>query len=145
MRVFYSFLIVVMAVFLMMLPHTDMVYEFRTEAQKDAFTVDTGVGDTSENCTLDDFVYDDDTDTISFISSIAETPVLTSYNGTTKTVWVSTLTENTTRTLEITYDIDAITDNDAVNNVLDKFAWIWMLLCIAFPAAAIAAIWTGRA
>lgn len=145
MRVFYSFQIIVTAVFLFLLPLTDMAYEYRTEEQTDDFSVTTGVGVTSANCTLDDFIYDDDDDTIEIESSLAEVPTATSYNGTTKTVLVSTLTANATRTLSITYDIDAIPDNDAINTMIDRWPWIWMLVCIAFPVAGIAAIFTGRA
>lgn len=145
MRIIYSFIIVLTAVFLMLLPHSDMVYEFRTEAQTDNFSVETGAGVSSSNITLDDFIYDNDDDTIEYDSSIDETPVTSSYNATTKTLLVSSLTANTTRTLEITYDVDAIEDNDAINALLDRFAWIWMLVNIAWPMASLAAIWTGRA
>jgi len=144
-RIFYSFLIVVTSVFLLLLPLSDMVYNYRTDPVTDLFSVDTALGQTSENVTLDDFVYDDDDDTIEIESSIDEDPGFHSYNATSKTVWVESLTENSTRTLEITYDIDVITDSDAINNLLDRVAWIWMLICIAFPVASLAAIWTGRA
>jgi len=145
MRIFYSFLIIMTSVFLFLLPLTDMVYNYRTDPVTDSFDVDTAVGVTSDNFTLDDFIYDDDDDTIEIESSIDEIPGLVSYNFTSKTVWVGSLTANTTRTLEITYDIDVITDSDAINNLLDRVAWIWMLICIAFPVASLAAIWTGRA
>jgi len=144
MRIFYSFLIIMTSVFLFLLPLTDMVYNYRTDPVTDSFDVDTAVGETSDNFTLDDFIYDDDDDTIEIESSIDEIPGLVSYNSTSKTVWVDSLTANTTRTLEITYDIDVITDSDAINNLLDRVAWIWMLICIAFPVASLAAIWTGR-
>jgi len=144
MRIFYSFLIIMTSVFLFLLPLTKMVYNYRTDPVTDSFDVDTAVGETSDNFTLDDFIYDDDDDTIEIESSIDEIPGLVSYNSTSKTVWVGSLTANTTRTLEITYDIDVITDSDAINNLLDRVAWIWMLICIAFPVASLAAIWTGR-
>jgi len=141
MRIIYSFLIILTAVFLWLLPLSDMIYEFRTEAVTDDVTVDTGAAATTANVTLDQFVYDDDDDTISVTSSINEVPVFTSYNTTSKTVLVSSLTANTTRTLSVTYDADAITDNDAINNILDRTPWIWYLIIIAFPVASLAAIW----
>ncbi len=41
MRIFYSFVIVVTAVMLFLLPLTDMVYDFRTDPVTDSFDVDT--------------------------------------------------------------------------------------------------------
>jgi hypothetical protein len=123
-----------------------MVYNFRTDPRTDTFnTIDTTGGLTSSNVTLHDFIYDNDTSTISIESSINEVPTYTAYNTTSKTLTLATLTENTTRDIEVTYDVDVITDSDAINNMLDRVAWIWMLICIAFPAAGLAAIWTGRA
>lgn len=144
MRIAYSFLIVLVAVFLFLLPITDMVYDYRTEERTDSFTTATGVGVTTANVTLHEFIYDDDTSTVSISSSIAEAPAFSSYNGTTKTVLVASLTDNTTRTLEVSYDIDAITDSDAINNLLDRVSWIWLLIAAAFPVGGLAAIWTGR-
>ena len=145
MKIVYSFLIILVAVFLWLLPLSDMVYAFRTDAVTDESEVDTDVGETTANFTLDNYVYNDDIDTISVSSSINEVPVVSSYNSTSKTVLVSTLTANTSRTLGITYDIDVITDNDAINELLDRASWIWMLIIIAFPMASLAAIWTNRA
>jgi len=145
MKIVYSFLIILVAVFLWLLPLSDMVYAFRTDAVTDESEVDTDVGETTANFTLDNYVYNDDIDTISVSSSINEVPVVSSYNSTSKTVLVSTLTANTSRTLGITYDIDVITDNDAINELLDRADWIWILIIIAFPMASLAAIWTNRA
>lgn len=145
MRIFYSFLIVLTAVFLFLLPLSDMVYNFRTDPVTDSVNVTTAIAATTANVTLDDFVYDDDDDSIELESSINEVPSLSSYNATSKTITVASLTANTSRELEITYDIDVITDSDAINNLLDRVAWIWMLICIAFPMASLAAIWTNRA
>ena len=145
MKIVYSFLIILVAVFLWLLPLSDMVYAFRTDAVTDESEVDTDVGETTANFTLDNYVYNDDIDTISVSSSINEVPVVSSYNSTSKTVLISTLTANTSRTLGITYDIDVITDNDAINELLDRADWIWILIIIAFPMASLAAIWTNRA
>ena len=145
MKIVYSFLIVLVAVFLWLLPLSDMVYSFRTDSTTDESTVDTGVGETTSNVTLDQFTYDGISSISTVSSSINEVPVISSYNGTTKTVLVSSLTDNETRTLSITYDIDVITDNDAINTLLDRASWIWMLIIIAFPVASLAAIWTNRA
>lgn len=145
MRIVYSFLIILVAVFLWLLPLSDMVYAFRTEQETDESTVATGAGITTSNVTLTQFVYDDDINTISVTSTINEVPAISSYNSTSKTVLVSSLTANETRTLSITYDTDVITDNDAINTLLDRADWIWVLIVIAFPVASLAAIWTNRA
>lgn len=145
MRIFYSFMIILVAVVLWLLPLSDMVYAYRTEPVTDESTLDTGVGETTADITLDNFVYDDDIDTISVSSSISEVPAVSSYNGTTKTVSIASLTADDSRTLSITYDVDVITDNDAINTLLDRSAWIWMLTIITFPVASLAAIWTNRA
>ena len=145
MKIVYSFLIVLVAVFLWLLPLSDMVYSFRTDSTTDESTVDTGVGETTSNVTLNQFTFDGISSISTVSSSINEVPITSSYNSTSKTVLVSSLTDNETRTLSITYDVDVITDNDAINTLLDRAAWIWMLIIIAFPVASLAAIWTNRA
>ena len=145
MRIFYSFMIILVAVFLWLLPLSNMVYAFHTDPVTDESEVETAVATTTANVTLDKYVYDDDIDTISVESSINEVPAVTSYNSTSKTVLISSLDADDSRTLSVTYDTDVITDNDAINTLLDRADWIWMLLIIAFPVASLAAIWTNRA
>ncbi len=143
MRIFYSFLILVCSSILIMLPVTEGVYAYRTDQREDTFSI------TTENITTADVVllktiYDDDTSTVLFASSIAEVPTVSSYNGTTRNLSIAALTENTTRSLDIQYDVSAIS-NSAVDSFMDIIPWIWILLWIAFPVAGLAAIWTGRA
>ena len=145
MKIVYSFLIVLVAVFLWLLPLSDMVYSFRTDSTTDESTVDTGVGETTSNVTLYQFTYDGISSITSVSSSINEVPAVSSYNSTSKTALISSLTADDSRTLSITYDVDVITDNDAINTLLDRASWIWMLIIIAFPVASLAAIWTNRA
>ena len=128
-----------------MLPLSDMVYSFRTDPVTDESTVDTGVGETTSNVTFTQFTFDGIGSITSVSSSINEVPAVSSYNSTSKTALISSLTTDDSRTLSITYDVDVITDNDAINTLLDRAAWIWMLIIIAFPVASLAAIWTGRA
>ena len=145
MKIVYSFLIVLVAVFLWLLPLSDMVYSFRTDPVTDESTVDTGVGETTSNVTLNQFTFNGISSITSVSSSINEVPAVSSYNSTSKTALISSLTADDSRTLSITYDVDVITDNDAINTLLDRASWIWMLIIIAFPVASLAAIWTGRA
>ena len=145
MKIVYSFLIVLVAVFLWLLPLSDMVYSFRTDSTTDESTVDTGVGVTTSNVTLNQFTFNGISSITSVSSSINEVPAVSSYNSTSKTALISSLTADDSRTLSITYDVDVITDNDAINTLLDRASWIWMLIIIAFPVASLAAIWTNRA
>jgi len=146
MRIFYAFLVMVTTAMLWMLPITVAVYDFRTDIQEDTFTSDTAVGQTTENVTLTQELYDDDTSTIDILSSLSDdAPAYASYNGTSRLLGISGLSENTTRTLTVFYDVSALVGNDAINNLLDIVPWIWMLCIIAFPMAAIAAIFIGRA
>jgi hypothetical protein len=144
MRIAYSFLIVLVSVFLFLLPITEMVYDFRTDLEDDTFTVTTAVGVTSANTTLLHAIYDNDTDTISYTSNITEVPAFSTYNSTTRQLLTTGLTANVTRLLVVYYDIDAITDSDAINTLLDRLPWLWILICAVFPMAGLAAIWTGR-
>lgn len=144
MRIFYSFLIIVCSVILIILPFTDASYEFKTDLREDSFTVITDVG--AENTTVQLFkpIYDDDVSTIEFISDdVDDSPVYYSYNSTTRALVVIGLADNTTRTLDVTYDISAY-NSDATDNVIDVFSIAWVILWIAFPMGALAAIWVGR-
>jgi len=146
MRVFYAFLVIVTAAILWMLPITSAIYDFRTDVQVDSFSSTTGVGQTTENVTLSEELYDDDTQTIDISSSISnDSPVFGSYNATTRLLGTSGLSANTTRILTVAYDIDALIGNDAVNNLLDQVPLIWILCIAVFPLASLAAIFTGRA
>lgn len=145
MRIFYAFLIIVIAAVLFMLPLTEASYDFRTDERTDSFDVDTGVGESTDNVTLHAEVYDDDLETISILSDLStDSPVADSYGSATREVAVSGLTENTTRELDVTYDIDALDASDAISGLIDRLPWVWLLTIIAFPMAALFAIFTGR-
>jgi len=131
MRIFYAFIIMVTAAMLFMLPVTEGIYDFITDVREDTFTVTTGVGSTNATVQLFKAIYDDDTNT--------------SYNATNRNLVVTGLSENITRTLTVNYDIDALSNSAAVATLVSKFDLIWLLVVIAFPAAAIAAIVIGRA
>lgn len=125
---------------LWMVPMSDAVTDFRTDAREDDFSVNTAVGVTSANVVLVKSLYDNDTNLISFNSTLSETPTFSSYNSTTKQVNVATLTANTSRTLTVFYRTDALPDSTGINTMLDWWYYIWILLLIAFPIAAIVAI-----
>lgn len=145
MRIFYAFLIVLVSVILWMLPVTEAVYDFRTELRTDTFSTTTAVGVTSANETLLDDLYDDDTGSVDIDSDDAtDIPLANSYNGTTQVLNITGLTANTTRTLDVSYDVSALEGYDAISTLLDRVSWIWMLVIISFGPAALFAIFTGR-
>jgi len=146
-KVFYAFLIVLTATILFMLPLTSMIYDFRTDQRDDEFTVTTAAAVTSANVTLGNYVFDDDTGTISFTSNdTTEAPTVSSYNATSRQLLVAGLSTSTTRLLEITYDVDAIAgEGTAINGLMDRVPAMYLLIIICFPIAALAAIFLNRA
>lgn len=129
-----------------MLPVPEAVYDFRTALRTDTFLTATGVGVTSANETLLDDLYDGDTGGVDIDSDDAtDTPVANSYNTISQVLNITGLSANTTRTLEITYPYDALVGYDAINTVVDRWPFIWILLIILFPVAAFAAMFMGRA
>jgi len=129
-----------------MLPVSEAVYDFRTELREDEFTSPTGVGVASANVTLGEELYDDDTGTIDYQSDLAtDAPATSSYNATSRQLLVSGLTDNTTRILIVSYDVNALEGYDAIGLVADRWPFIWMLLIIVFPIGAFAAMFMGRA
>lgn len=146
MRIFYAFIVIVIAVLSWLLPITDSVYDFRTDQRTDDFTVETAVATITANVTLLKFIYGDDTQTLSLTSSLAtDMPTFVSYNTTTRAVAMSGLTANTTRLISASYDVDALNGSAAINTLANYIPFIWMLCIVGLPMAALFAIFTGRA
>jgi hypothetical protein len=145
MRIFTSFLIVLIDVLLWLLPYTTAIYDFRTDIQTDYFTVFTPVGITTENVSFSKSLYGNDVQTISIYSDVdTETPTLTSYNGSTRLAEIGNLSANTTRTLTVDYDTPAFDASGAIAAFMDKIPWFWMTLLSIFPLAALIYIWWGK-
>lgn len=145
MRVFYSFLIIVCSTILLLLPVSTGIYDFRTDQQEDSFTITTGISEEEATVQLFDNIYENDTSTISLLShDVNDSPIFSSYNGTTRALVVAGLSDNTTRTLDVSYDREANNMNGSITGFLDILPWIWILIWVAFPVAALIAIWTGR-
>ena len=146
MRIFYSFLIMFTSVILIILPITSGVYDFKTDLREDNFTITTATGTTNSTVQLFKAVYDDDDSTIEILShDVDDAPLLSSYNTTSRALVVIGLAENTTRQIDVTYDIDAIENSASLSTFLGYLAWIWIIMWIALPVAGLVAIWTGRA
>jgi len=146
MRIFSAFLVIVTAAILFMLPLTSGVYDFRTDLNEDTFNYETGGAETTANVTLDKAVYDDDTDTITILSDLStDSPLFSTYNTSTRLLDITGLTVSENRTLTVAYDVDALEGSDAINTIVGRLPWIWLLVIIAFSPAALVAIFTGRA
>lgn len=145
MRIFTSFLIVLLDIFLWLLPYQSAIYDFRTNEQIDYFNTSTGVGVVSANVSLSKELYDDDTQTFILNSDLAtDDPTLTTYNGTTRVALIGGLTANTTRELEVQYDTPSFDESGALSTFVDYVPWFWMIIISVFPLAALAYIWWGK-
>ena len=128
-----------------MLPVTQAIYDYRTDQRTDTFSTDTAVGVTTANETLLGDLYDCDMGSIDIDSDEAtDAPLPNSINCTSQELNVTGLTANTTRTLNITYDYDALAGNNAIDTLVGWLPYIWILIIVVFPMAAIFAIFTGR-
>lgn len=145
MRIFQAFIIIMAAVILFLLPLTLAMYDFQTDLRVDSITGTTGVGETSDNVVLGTTVYDDDTTTITVVSDLgSDNPAAGAYASGSHTLNVTGLTANTTRTLTISYDVDALAGSTAIATLSDKIAWIFLLMAIIFPPTALYAIFAGK-
>ena len=139
-------MILLASAILWMLPVTEGIYDFRTDVREDNFTVLTAAGVTNSTVQLFTDIYDDDVSTIDLSSNNGDdNPTYSSYNATPRNLTVSGLSADATRTLTVFYDIDALTESAAVGNLLDMIDFLWILVVVAFPGAAIIAIVTMRA
>ena len=142
MRAVNSFIIVVVVALLFMLPFGQAVYDFRTDVREDEFDITTAAGVTTANATLVKPIYDDDYQTISILSDLStDNATFVSYNATTRVVNIAQLTASQTRTLTISYDINALSDNTALDLFLDQLPWIYILFIVVILGMSIYAIW----
>jgi len=144
-QIFNVFMIIVGAVVLWLLPLTTAVYDFRTDERTDTFLTTTAVLVNSVNETLLDDLFNNDVGSVSIASDNAtDTPLGNSYNATSRALLIIGLSGNATRTLDVSYDVQAFEVTDAINTLLDKVPFIWMLIIIAFAPAAMLALFLNR-
>jgi len=145
MKIFSAFLIILTSVALFLLPLTAAIYDFRTDLRTDTFSTATGVDAHSANETLLNDLYDGDIGSIDIASDdTSDTPLANSYNATSRQLNITGLADNTTRSLDVSYDIDALQGSSAISTIADRVPWVWLLMVIAFAPAALFAIFTGR-
>lgn len=144
MRIFYSFMIIVCATILLLLPVSSGVYDFRTDERTDSFAVTTAVATTNATVQLLVALYNNDPVSLSFTSNNTDdNPTYSSYNATSRALGVAGLAANSTHTLGVTYDIDAVTGS-GLDTFMDYLPYIWIIIWVAFPIAGLAAIWIRR-
>ena len=145
-RIFNAFMIIVASTFLFLLPITLLVEDFKVDRHEDNFSITTGGADTTDNVILSNELYEGDTTSITILSDDADDSAgWGAFSATFNELEVTGLAVNTTRTIEVNYDIDALGGSVAIINLADKIAWFWLLICIAYAPASLAAIFTGRA
>jgi hypothetical protein len=145
MGIFNGFLIILVAVLLFMLPFTGAIYDFRTEVEEDTFNYATAANVTTGNVTLQEEVYDDDTDTIGISSDLTgDVPLFSAYNTTTRLLDMTGLLESSNRTLTVEYDTNALSDNAALDTLLSWVPYIWIMLVCGLPIAALYVYIRGR-
>lgn len=146
MRALGSIAILVITVILWFLPITQGVYDFKTDPREDTFNnVLTGVGETTANVTILKALYDNDTSTFSISSNTSrDIPLYSSYNATTRELMVSGLAANITRSLYVTYDIDALSGVVAISTLLNFVPYFWYIILLLIPPVTLIAIWRGN-
>jgi len=144
-RLFIAFLVVVASALLLQLPIIQTTYDFRTDPRTDSFVSATTVAGTTANVILAKNIYDDDTGTIVFISDEAlDAPHVSTFNASNRQLLVNGLAANTSRDLDVTYDIDALEASSAISIVIDRVGWFWLLLILMMAPAGLAAIFWDK-
>ena len=145
-KIFNAFLIIVASTFMFLLPLTTAVEKYKTYQQEDIFSVTTGVGETVDNITFSETLYEGDSTSVTILSDLStDATGWNSYNSTYNNIGLTGLTASEVRVITATYDVDALGGNAAIITLVDRLAWLWLLICIAYAPAALAAIFTGRA
>lgn len=139
-RIFNGFLILVFSALLWLIPVTSLTNDFQTDITENDFYVATGEGTTNTTVSLTDSIYDNDTSTLTVSSDLTtDIPTYVSYNTTTRATVFNGLTANTSRTLTVTYDTDAL-NSDNWSSLLSRIPLIWMIIIICFPLAGLVSI-----
>jgi len=104
--------VIVVVIGLVMAPLIfDQVHAVQTDPKSESFSVTTTTGETSATVTLSEPHFYDSPKEMSVTSdNTADNPSITSYDPSTRQVTIGGLAEATSRTLTITYLIDALKD-----------------------------------
>jgi len=139
-RIFYSFLIVFTSVLFALLPFTGAIHSLLTDLCEDNQTVTTA-SSTNATVQLFDELYDDDTSSIELLSHDSDDiPIVSSYNGTTRALIIAGLAEDTTRVIDVTYDVDAI-NNSYFTTAITVATYIWLIMIALFALGGLIWLW----
>lgn len=146
MRVFHSFIVIVVVGLLLMFPMPSAIYDFRTDVRTDDFYYVTAAGQTTANVTLVKPPYDDDYQTISLFTDLStDNATLASYNTTTRVAGISNLTADDERTISVSYDVDALWNSAALDTFLDLAPYLWFIFLFIFLIVSVYVFWKYRA
>jgi len=108
-----SALLVISAIVIVLLLPSTMwaINEFRSKDHAEPHIVDTGVGETDADVVLSQELFGNQTSNVTIVSDNAlDAPIPATYTENTRTLNVTGLNADDTRTLDITYKIDALVD-----------------------------------
>jgi hypothetical protein len=141
MRIFYSFLIVLVAVLLALLPFSGGIHSLLTDLREDNHTVTTASGTTNATVQLFKSLYDADISSVVVTShDIDDTPSAYSYNTTTRALVITGLAASTTRIIDVVYDVDAI-DNSYFASAITVVTYLWLILIPLFALGSLVWLW----
>ena len=144
MKIFYTFLVMLVTAFLFMLPVNQGVYNFLTFVKTDTAYVATA-GLTTANVTLAESLFNGDLNTVSFFSNLAtDTPQTVSYNTANHVLDIAGLTTSSNRSLQITYDTSSFgtgLPGSAIAQAVSYTPWLWYVMLSIIPILAIVVLW----
>ncbi len=128
--------------FLILNPMMGGLESFRTDEQVDTFSSTTAGGETTENLTLTQSLFQDDTHYASVSSNYTDdVPLATAYNAGTQVLTISGLVASQTRALAITYEFGSL--DSSVDTVAGLVPTLWIVSIIAIIGLAIAVVVLG--
>jgi methionine synthase I (cobalamin-dependent) len=140
--------IIGIAIVLTMFPIiTDSVSTVQTDQNVESYAaVATGIGETSADVVLSEDLYNGRSASVVSITSdnIGDTPVAGTYTALTNTLAVNGLKANDTRTLVVTYKIDALGDYTGLGAMAGLTPLLIWVAIIAVLIGSIAAVFKGR-
>lgn len=101
--------------------------------------VATASGNYSANVTLSRSIYNDETTSVSAISSNVsdDSPTAYTYNSVSRVLEVSGLSDNDTRTLSVEFLIDSTTLPTGCGTILTLIRWFWVFAILGMVCGAI--------
>lgn len=122
---------------------TGAAHALLTDLKEDIFTITTAVGSDNSTVQLYKKLYENDTSSIEFVShDTGDIPLASTYNSTTRSLLILGLAENITRSIDVTYEIDAI-DNTSFTTALTALTFIWLIMIPLFALGGLIWLWWG--